>query len=389
MSGHTENNSSKQKHIAIIGAGMGGLMLARLLQMQGLQVKVYERDMSPHVRVQGATLDLHEESGLKAMQAAGLMDAFKASYRPNAGRVRLLDKHAQLIIDQHDCADFEETRPEIDRGPLRAILLASLLPDTVVWNSHFEAMQAQGEEWQIDFQSGASIHADIVIAADGANSKVRPYITGIKPVFAGLTAIEGVVHDAAVVAPALHALLKDGKIFAVGDDRSLILSAKGDGSLSFYAGFKSDEYWQQQCGIDRQQPQQSLHWFIEAFPGWSPLWHDLFLQARYPLTIRPQYCMPADQAWSSQGNLTMLGDAAHLMPPYAGEGANMAMLDALELSICLGTLQYSAGSKLIAEYEQAMRQRAAVAASMTLASMAALHSPQALPFMSDILLPDA
>src|SRR5262245_4216311 len=90
------------KKIAIIGGGPGGLTLARLLQIKGADVKVYERDLNRNVRVQGATLDLHFDSGLKAIEAAGLMDAFKTTYRPGAEKGRLVDKFANIIFDDHD-----------------------------------------------------------------------------------------------------------------------------------------------------------------------------------------------------------------------------------------------------------------------------------------------
>ena len=67
----------KNKQIAIVGGGPGGLTLARLLQLKGANVKVYERDINKDARVQGTTLDLHEESGLKALRHAQLLDEFK------------------------------------------------------------------------------------------------------------------------------------------------------------------------------------------------------------------------------------------------------------------------------------------------------------------------
>ena len=75
-------NTVINKKIAIVGGGPGGLTLARLLQMKDADVTVYERTINQNARDQGATLDLHEESGLMALREAGLMEAFKANYRP-------------------------------------------------------------------------------------------------------------------------------------------------------------------------------------------------------------------------------------------------------------------------------------------------------------------
>lgn len=376
---------TKGKKIAIVGGGPGGLTLARLLQIQGADVKVYERDLNKDVRVQGATLDLHDESGLLALEKAGLTEAFNANYRPGAGKVRVIDKNANILVDQHENEDYEETRPEIDRGPLRAILLESLQPETVVWNSYFKSLSPIGNSWKLEFQNGTSAFADIVIATDGANSKIRPFITPIKPFYSGVTAFEGAVYNSETAVPNIDKLLKGGKIFAFGDEKSLIVSSKGDGSLAFYLGIKTDEYWSRDCGIDFSNKDQVFAWFQKEFSGWDSVWNELFENLSFQLIPRPQYCMPLDQKWDSLPNLTMLGDAAHLMPPYAGEGVNMAMLDALELSECLTNPAFPDIQTAIASYEKQMLVRFAQIGQATLDSTAILHSKEATWFIMEIV----
>ncbi|MES2387564.1 MAG: FAD-dependent monooxygenase, partial [Bacteroidota bacterium] len=168
----------KNKQIAIVGGGPGGLTLARLLQLNGADVKVYERDFNREVRVQGATLDLHHESGLRAIREAGLMNEFMANYRPGADMMRITDMQANIVYDEQPSEKSEEYfRPEIDRGPLRDILLNSLQAGTVVWDSRFISLSPENEGWKLAFENGKTAFADLVIAADGANSKIRPYIT--------------------------------------------------------------------------------------------------------------------------------------------------------------------------------------------------------------------
>lgn len=390
----------KNKKIAIVGGGPGGLTLARLLQMKQADVKVYERDISKETRVQGATLDLHDESGLRAIREAGLMEAFKANYRPGADKLRIIDKHANILLDdQHNGKEetfrpetatsslntsYEVFRPEIDRGPLRKILLNSLQPDTVIWNSQFVSLTPKNDGWELNFQNGTTAYADIVIAADGANSKIRPYITPIKPFYSGITVVEGAVYNSATTIPKMHALLNGGKIFGMGDEKSLIVSSKGDGSLVFYTGCKTDEHWNKENGIDFSDKAQVLDWFKTTFTGWNVIWEELFRNAESFIT-RPQYCMPIDQTWQALPNLTMLGDAAHLMPPYAGEGVNMAMLDAVELSACLTSETFPDAHAAIAAYEAQMRARAGEVATITMESTAALHSPDAIAYLMNVL----
>ena len=376
--------SITDKKIAIIGGGPGGLTLARLLQIKGADVTVYERDMNSEARAQGATLDLHDESGLAAIRAGGLWHEFMASYRPGADYMRMVDKHAGILMQDSADKGGEHARPEIDRGPLQKILLNSLQPGTVVWDSHFLALTSQNNGWKLDFKNGKWALADIVIAADGANSKIRPYITPIKPFYVGITAIEGAVYQSEMAAPRIHKLLNGGKIFAFGDSKSLIVSSKGDGSLVYYASFEKDEFWSRESGIDFNDKSQVINWFKEEYKDWDDIWLELFERASGSFIPRPQYCMPLDQTWEPQPNLTMLGDAAHLMPPFAGEGVNMAMLDALELSNCLTGDEYPDVASAIAGYEKQMRVRAAEVGDFTLQSTAALHSPGAINFMNAI-----
>jgi 2-polyprenyl-6-methoxyphenol hydroxylase-like FAD-dependent oxidoreductase len=376
----------QNKKIAIVGGGPGGLTLARLLQMKDANVKVFERDFNKEVRVQGATLDLHQESGLAALEKAGLMDAFKANFRPGAEMMRITDHQATIFYDEHT-GQSEKTfggkyfRPEIDRGPLRHILLESLKPDSVVWDSQYVSMEKKGMGWQLNFKNGSSGYADLVIGADGANSAIRPYLTSVRPFYSGVTAVEGIVYDSETAAPAMHGLLRGGKVFALGGGKNLILSSKGDGSLNFYVSFKTGEDWAKNGGIDFNDKSHVLSWFKKEFREWSGAWCELFENATAPYIPRPIYSVPLDQSWEALSNVTLLGDAAHLMPPFAGEGVNMAMLDALELS---EQLDLNELHKSIEVYEKQMRNRASEAVKASLENTEWMHSENALTLMLDM-----
>ena len=225
-----------------------------------------------------------------------------------------------------------------------------------------------------------------MVGADGAGSKIRPYVTSIQPVYSGVTIVEGTVQDAAATVPEIHRRLGIGKICALGNEKSLMISAEGDGSLVFYTGCNAGETWAGESGINFSDKADVRRWFREEFAGWAGLWDTLIEQADLPLIPRPQYFMPPDQRWETLPNLTLLGDAAHLMPPYAGEGVNMAMLDALELAECL--LSSSPGvPTALADYEAKMHARAALVIPMTLENTAAFHSPDALNWITSLFAP--
>ncbi|KPH12817.1 NAD(P)/FAD-dependent oxidoreductase [Chryseobacterium sp. ERMR1:04] len=369
----------QDKKIAIVGGGPGGLTLARLLQLKNAEVKVYERDINKEVRVQGATLDLHEESGLEALRRAGLMDAFKAHYRPNAGKLKVIDKNLNIYLDEHaEESSHSEDRPEIDRTPLRKILLESLQPDTVVWDSHFLSMEKHHEGWLMHFKNGTSHYADIVIAADGANSKIRPYVTDIQPIYSGVTMVEGNIYHAETNAPKIWKLVNGGKVFALDNEQTLLFSTKEDGTLTFYTGCNTDENWVKDSGIDFTQKQQVADWFKKEYSSWNEIWQELFETDEISIIPRPQYHYPLDQKWETLPNLTLLGDAAHRMPPYAGEGVNMAMQDAYELAESLTNDEFKDIKTAISSYENKMLERASEVTRLTLENTVLMHSENAI-----------
>ncbi len=376
----------QNKKIAIVGAGPGGLTLTRLLQLQGANVKLYERDFDKSARVQGSPLDLHDESGLAAIRKANLLNEFKLNFLPRADRKLITNERAEIFFSDHD-TKLEENfgseyfRPEIDRGTLRKILLESLQPETVVWDSHFISMEAENEGWRLHFKNDSSPYVDIVIAADGANSRIRPYITPIKSFYTGITMLEGNIYEAEKTAPHINHFLNGGKIMAFGNSKDLFIGQKGNGDIGFGASFKADENWATNNGLDYADKKQVLHWFTTAYSGWSDIWHELFESATTPFIPRPIYCMPLDQTWETLPNLTMLGDAAHVMPPFAGEGANVAMWDALELSEHLTGGKHPTLKEAIASFETAMRKRASVAAAESLENGERMHSEGALEMM--------
>lgn len=371
-------NLLQNKEIAIIGGGPGGLTLARLLQLKGVNVKVYERDFGKEARVQGAIVDLHFDSGLKVMEAADLMDAFKVNYMPGADKFRMVDKDAKILMDEHDqssVADFgdEHFRPEIDRGALRNILIDALLPDTVIWDSQFVSMELVNETWKLKFKNGTTANADIVIGAEGYRSKIRSYLTDIKAVYSGATIIQGEIDYPEKVCPEIYALVDKANLLAMGTGKTIAAQPRGDGGLTFYASSLYPENWIKTSGIDFNESEEVYNYLVKYYEGWNPIFFTLFKACKH-FVPRPLNYFPLDQNWDTKSNLTLIGDAAHLMPP-SGEGVNTAMLDALDLSECLTRGEFQNIQAAIAAYEKRMLQRAALLGEEALEDIKDFASP--------------
>ncbi|TDO20820.1 FAD-dependent oxidoreductase [Pedobacter duraquae] len=354
-------NLLHHKEIAIVGAGPGGLTLARLLQLKGAKVKVYERDHSQEARVQGAIVDLHFDSGLKVLKAANLMDAFKASYIPGADNYRMLDQAGNMLLDEHIQKttvgfDSEQFRPEIDRGVLRDLLIDALLPGTVVWDSQFVEMAEHNNRWSIKFKNGSIATADLVIGAEGYRSKIRSYVTDIEAVYSGATIIQGDIDNPEQDCAEMYALVNNANLIGMGIGKTIAVQPRANRGLTFYAASLYPENWVSTSGIDFGNADDVYNYLIKYYRGWNPLFFTLF-KACKQFIPRPLDYFPLDQKWETKRNLTLIGDAAHLMPP-SGEGVNTAMLDALDLSICLTNGEYADLPTAMSAFEQQMLARA-------------------------------
>ncbi|SDD98668.1 2-polyprenyl-6-methoxyphenol hydroxylase [Mucilaginibacter pineti] len=366
------------KNIAIVGGGPGGLTLARLLQQKGVQVKVYERDFSQAARVQGAIVDLHFDSGLKAMEATGLMEAFKANYMPDADKYRILDPKGNILLDEGNQAgkpDFgnPQFRPEIDRGALRDLLIDGLLPGTVVWDSQFVSMEEVDNKWEMQFKNGTTAAADIVIGSDGYRSLIRPYLTDVKAVYSGATIIQGEIDQPETACPDFYQLVNQANLMAMGNGATLAAQPRGDGGLTFYAASMYPENWEKDSGIDFNNTEEVQHYLIDHYENWNPVFFSLFKACQH-FVPRPLNYFPLENRWETKANITLIGDAAHLMPPN-GEGVNLAMLDALDLSSCLTNTCFTSLDDAIAAYEKIMFERAAPLCKETIEGISDFAAP--------------
>jgi 2-polyprenyl-6-methoxyphenol hydroxylase-like FAD-dependent oxidoreductase len=356
-----------EMRIAIAGGGLGGLTLARILHRRGIDAVVYEREANRSARSQGGMLDLHPESGQQALAEAGLAGRFRSEARPEGEEHRILDPAGRTLVHHKPQPGSFSGRPEIDRSVLRDLLLDSLPSDTITWQHRLVAATPRPDGgFGLTFDGGHRTDCDILIGADGARSVVRSLLTDAKLSYVA-TLVELSISDADRRHPELAELVGPGNLWSIGVNQILAAQRLGDGSIRVGISLRAEDR-----DIDTCRSKRAL---LDMFEGWNSNLTALIEAGDSTPTPRRIEAMPIDTRWSSRPGITLIGDAAHLMPPV-GEGANQAMLDAAELAGELAANPADPDSA-IRTYEEAMFTRTHPIAEMSARVQAMMLSPTA------------
>lgn len=342
--------------VTIIGAGLGGLVLGRVLHLHGIPVTVYEAEPSAAARTQGGLLDIHLYNGQPALEAAGLIEQFRRLVLPGRESYRVLDREATVLLDLPD--DGTGERPEVSRSELRQMLLDSLPDGVVQWGRKVSGVQALGGgHHEVRFTDGAAVVTNVLVGADGAWSRVRPLLSNATPRYIGFTSVETFLLDSENRHRETAEAVGAGSLFALAPGKGFLAHRERGGTLHTYV-----------------QLRQPLDWFADTdvhdggsvsarvaaeFNGWAPALTALITDSDTAPVTRPLHTLPVGHRWDRVPGVTLIGDAAHLAPPN-GEGANLAMLDGAELGRAIAA-QPDDVEAALAEYEQAMFPRAAEA----------------------------
>jgi 2-polyprenyl-6-methoxyphenol hydroxylase-like FAD-dependent oxidoreductase len=343
--------------VTIVGAGLGGLTLARVLHVHGIPATIYEAEPSAQARTQGGQIDIHQHDGQLALRAAGLFDEFLGLIHEGGEASRVLDQHGNVLLDEPD--DGTGGRPEVLRGDLRRLLLDSLPAGTIQWGRKLVGVAALGDgRHELAFADGSTVSAELLVGADGAWSTVRPLLSDAKPEYIGTTFIETYLRDADERHPATAEAVGGGALFASAPGQGIAAHREAGNVLHAYTELNRPAEWV--AAIDFTDGTAATARVAAEFEGWAPELTALITDSETAPVPRMLYTLPTGHRWDRVPGVTLLGDAAHLMPP-SGEGANLAMLDGAELGNAIAAHPDDVEAALTA-YETAMFPRSGSAA---------------------------
>ncbi|GAA3452709.1 FAD-dependent oxidoreductase [Dactylosporangium matsuzakiense] len=362
--------------VTIVGAGLGGLTLARVLHLRGLPVTVYDADASAGARTQGGQLDLHEHNGQRALAMAGLTEQYRAIIHRGGGARRVLDPRGALLAEIPD--DGSMARPEALRGDIRRILLDSLPAGTVQWGRKLVAATAVGGgRHELRFADGSVVGSDVLVGADGTWSRVRALLSDERPTYAGMSYIDTSLHDVEVRHGAAAKTVGAGAMYALTPGQGLLAHREAGDVIHTYAVFFRPLEWF--AGIDFADAPAARRAVAAEFEGWAPELVSLIADGETGPVLRSIHRLPDRHRWERVPGVTLLGDAAHVTLP-GGEGANTAMLDGAELGEALAA-HPGDPEAAFAAYEEVMFRRSeaeAVAAHRTIDLVFGAGAPRGL-----------
>jgi 2-polyprenyl-6-methoxyphenol hydroxylase-like FAD-dependent oxidoreductase len=268
-------------------------------------------------------------------------------------------------LEENDEGDG--TRPEVHRGHLRELLLDSLPTGTIRWGTKATATRSLGDgRHEVTVADGSAFTTDLLVGADGAWSKVRPLVSDALPRYSGMSFVEVDLHNADLRYPEAAAVVGSGMLFALGHGKGFLAHRESDGNLQIYVALKTPENWISSIDFaDRETAKAAV---LAHFADWDKSLQSLLADADGALTPRPIFALPVGHRWDRVPGVTLLGDAAHVMSPFAGEGANLAMIDAADLG---ETIAAHPGDieRALAAYEQKLFPRAEAAAAESAANL--------------------
>jgi 2-polyprenyl-6-methoxyphenol hydroxylase-like FAD-dependent oxidoreductase len=344
----------------VIGAGIGGLAAGIALQKAGVDVHIYER--AEELKDIGAGISLWANA-IQALRRLGLGDELLAASSPyNIGGLRLSDGTKLVSVSMSEL-ERKVGIPIVvlHRAELLALLLQAFESERVSLGRRCTGVEQVRDSITARFADGTHTSADVLIGADGLNSVVRSTLYGEqRPRYAGCTAWRAVVP------------------FDVDAVRAT--ETWGSGSVFGQVPMSGNRvYWYATKNVPEggSSPHEKSD-LLRLFRGWHCPIEQLIESTPESAILRNDiYDRPVLPHWS-EGRITLLGDAAHPMTPFLGQGGCQAIEDAVVLAKCLSTHQTVASGLQAYDTERAPRANALVKRSRLIGRIAQLEHPLAV-----------
>jgi salicylate hydroxylase len=335
-------------NVVIVGGGIGGLFAANALIAQGLLVSVYEQ--TPALGEVGAGVFLTPNS-VRQLQRVGLgpaVEKWGARVGPDSRYFRH-DGTPIAPVQVTDSSGWNATFG-MHRADL-VDLLAKQLPARVVQTGHrATGFEQDGDLCRVSFANGAVAEGDVVVAADGIHSELRPHVfPPSRPVFSGSVAYRGLVAHELIPHWPTNAWL-----MWLGKGKHFLAFPVRAGELINYVGFVPADQEMKESWLAAGDPDV----LRSEFAGWDPRIGSLLrqVQATFRWALYDREPLPT---WT-KGRLTLLGDAAHPMLPHLGQGANQSIEDGMALATILARADRKTAPAALHAYERLRRERVAL-----------------------------
>jgi salicylate hydroxylase len=320
--------------ILISGAGLGGLTAALALQSKGFKVRVLEQapalgDIGAGITLAPNATRVLDALGLEQeLAAVGTVPSKQAVKHFRSGDVLVAINRQDNSKERYGAAYYVAHRADVHGVLVRAVL--SNDPSCVLVSARVADVQQNGNRVTAVLADGRVVVGDVLIAADGVKSVVRDKLFSHQPPrFAGYMAWRGLVPTSqlppGVIDPPADLTIAPGRMFA----RYLLRS----GTVLNYVAIAAVEAWQEEGWTIASDPSEVQAAFAEFHAETQVIMantkpeqcHKWGLFEHAPLT-----------SWV-HGRVALLGDAAHAMTPFMGQGAAMALEDAMILARCLSS----------------------------------------------------
>ena len=318
-----------QQKIAIVGAGLGGAAAATLLQKAGFQVDVYEQapafsrigagiHMGPNI------MKIFRRMGIEQqLSEMGSHPDFWFSRDGASG-----DYLSRIPLGEFARKEYGAAYITVHRGDLHALQMSTIAPGTTHFNKCLTRLEETDTHVNLFFSDGTRTQADIVIGADGINSKIREELLGAeKPLYSGWVAHRALIRSEDLTR---YNLNFENCVKWWSEDRHMMV---------YHTTAKRDEYYYvtgvPHAAWDFQGNfvDSSREEMFDAFEGYNPTVQAL-IESSESVTKWPLLNRNPLPLWS-RGRLVLLGDACHPMKPHMAQGAGMAIEDAAMLTRCL------------------------------------------------------